>query len=237
MLARTRRLVAYANNKTFHFTVRKGQCTVTVRKHLPKRFSIQFAEASSVQRQSLHTAVGGAAQTTTSWRCCMRSCVALGTVQCCALCSAGCSVAPGSVQCYALCSPVHCVALGAVQCCALCNAGRRVALGAVLRWVQCSAARCICAVLEADASAYTFGSVSRRANICALHSPPRGSRCCTGSASLNAAQCPRLPLRSASPAEGLLPRAQNATIFLTVSVFEHFTHLRAVVDAALAVLR
>jgi len=46
LLARTRHLVAYEECKTFHFTGRKGQCTVTVRKHLPKRFTIQFAEAT-----------------------------------------------------------------------------------------------------------------------------------------------------------------------------------------------
>jgi len=88
------------------------------------------------------------------------------------------------------------VGLGAVQCCALCSAGRSKALGAVSRRALCSAARCICAVLKANASAHTLGSVS--------------SRFCTGSASLNAAQYPRLPLRSASPAKGLLPRARNA---------------------------
>ena len=96
----------------------------------------------------------------------------------------------------ALCGAGRCAMLRAVQRWAQCGAGRSGALRAVQRWAQCSAARCICAVLKANASAQTFGSVS--------------SCCCTGSASLNAAQYPRLPLRSASPAEGLLPRAPSA---------------------------
>ena len=53
-----------------------------------------------------------------------------------------------------------------------------------------SAGGVICATLKANASGHTLGSVS--------------SRCSTGSASLNAAQYPRFPLRSASPAKGLV---------------------------------
>ena len=84
-----------------------------------------------------------------------------------------------------------CVEMGAVQSCALCSTGCSVALGAVQRWTQCSdtkfgAACSICAVLKANVNTHTFESA--------------WSRCYTGSASLNAAHYPRLPLRSASPA-------------------------------------
>ena len=57
------------------------------------------------------------------------------------------------------------------------------------------------------------------ANFCKLHSPSHGSRRCTGSASLNAAQYSCLPLHSASPVEGLLPQARNVSMFNASNFF------------------
>ena len=85
------------------------------------------------------------------------------------------------------------------QCSLLVRTRRLVAYGEYKTFhAQCSAARCICAVLKANASAHTFESF--------------WSRSCTGSAPLNAAQYPRLPLRLTSRAEDLMPRARNATM-------------------------